>query len=118
MATRKRDAPTANPLTRLQWTAFTAWHLRRESSLPFWPIDRVRALQSRRVRRIVSFAWREVPCYREAMLAAGQPTSPRDRTELPATRRRQSSGRVGSAGLARDRSAKKVRKIRAGGATP
>src|SRR5579871_205247 len=71
MATRKRDAPTANPLTRLQWTAFTAWHLRRESSLPFWPIDRVRALQSRRVRRIVSFAWREVPFYREAMLAAG-----------------------------------------------
>jgi phenylacetate-CoA ligase len=62
--------PLANPLTRLRWTAFTAWHLRRESSLPFWPLARVHALQSRRVQRLVSFAWREVPFYRDAMLAA------------------------------------------------
>ena len=62
---------TANPLTRLRWSAFTAWHLRRESSLPFWPFERVQALQSARVRKIVSFAWREVPFYRDAMSAAG-----------------------------------------------
>lgn len=62
--------PMANPLTRLRWSAFTAWHLRHESSLPFWPIDRVQAVQSARVKRMVSFAWREVPYYREAMLAA------------------------------------------------
>jgi len=59
-----------NPLTRLRWTAFTAWHLRRESSLPFWPLERVKALQSRRIREIVAFAWREVPFYREAMANA------------------------------------------------
>jgi phenylacetate-CoA ligase len=60
----------ANWLTRLRWTAFTAWHLRRESALPFWPLDRVQALQSRRIRDIVGFAWREVPFYREAMAKA------------------------------------------------
>ena len=56
-----------NLLTRLRWTTFTAWHLRRESALPFWPLERVQAIQSRRVRDMVSFAWREVPFYREAM---------------------------------------------------
>jgi phenylacetate-CoA ligase len=60
----------ANSLTRLRWTAFTAWHLRRESALPFWPLERVEAIQSRRVREMVSFAWREVPFYREAMTNA------------------------------------------------
>ncbi len=60
----------ANLLTRLRWTAFTAWHLRRESALPFWPLKRVQALQNRRVRDMVSFAWRDVPFYREAMTNA------------------------------------------------
>jgi len=60
----------ANLFTRLRWSAFTAWHVRLESSLPYWPLDRVQAVQNGRVRRIVSFAWREVPFYREAMLAA------------------------------------------------
>lgn len=57
----------ANLLTRLRWTAFTASHLRRESALPFWPLERVQALQNRRVRDMVGFAWREVPFYRDAM---------------------------------------------------
>ncbi len=60
----------ANVLTRFRWTAFTAWHLRRESALPFWPLDRVLALQNQRVRDIVGFAFREVPFYREAMTKA------------------------------------------------
>lgn len=60
----------ANLVTRLRWTAFTAWHLRRESALPFWPIERVQAIQCRRVRDMVRFAWREVPFYREAMANA------------------------------------------------
>jgi phenylacetate-CoA ligase len=60
----------ANPLTRLRWTVFTAWHLRRESSLPFWPLDRVQAVQSACVRKMVWFAWREVSFYRDAMAAA------------------------------------------------
>jgi phenylacetate-CoA ligase len=60
----------ANLFTRLRWSAFTAWHVRLESSLPYWPLERVRARQCARVRKMVSFAWREVPFYREAMLAA------------------------------------------------
>jgi phenylacetate-CoA ligase len=60
----------ANPLTRFRWTAFTAWHLRRESALPFWPLERVQALQNQRVRDMVRFAFREVPFYREAMTTA------------------------------------------------
>ncbi len=59
-----------NLLTRLRWTAFTASHLRRESTLPFWPLERVQALQNRRVRDMVGFAWREVSFYREAMVSA------------------------------------------------
>ncbi len=61
----------ANAWTRLRWTAFTAWHLRRESALPFWPLERVQELQNRRVREMVGFAFREVPFYREAMAKAG-----------------------------------------------
>jgi phenylacetate-CoA ligase len=83
----------ANPLTRLRWTAFTAWHLRRESSLPFWPLERVLALQSQRVRRIVRFAWREIPFYREAMSSAGlRPEAFRtaeDLARLPLIRRNE-----------------------------
>ncbi|MGA7413563.1 MAG: hypothetical protein WBW33_24020 [Bryobacteraceae bacterium] len=60
----------ANLLTRLRWTAFTAWHLRRESALPFWPLARVQAIQNRRVRDMLGFAWREVPFYRDAMAHA------------------------------------------------
>jgi phenylacetate-CoA ligase len=60
----------ANLLTRLRWTAFAASHLRHESALPFWPIERVQELQNRRVRDMVAFAWREVPFYREAMTSA------------------------------------------------
>lgn len=64
------ESRTTNPLTRLRWTAFTLWHLRRESTLPFWPLERVQALQNRRIRKMVAFAWREVPFYREAMSKA------------------------------------------------
>jgi phenylacetate-CoA ligase len=61
----------ANLLTQLRWTAFTAWNVRRESAISFWPVERLQALQNQRVRAMVGFASREVPFYREAMASAG-----------------------------------------------
>jgi phenylacetate-CoA ligase len=52
---------------KLHWTAVTAWHGRRERTLPFWPAARLAALQDRRVRAIVRHAHATVPHYREAM---------------------------------------------------
>lgn len=56
---------------RLFWTAFTAWHSRHEHTLPFWPPERLRALQDRRARAIVRHAYRTVPFYRRTIDAMG-----------------------------------------------
>jgi len=56
---------------RIYWNAFVLWHARRERSLPYWPLRRTLALQSRRVRRIVAHAQRTVPFYREFMNREG-----------------------------------------------
>ena len=61
----------ANPLERLYWTIFTAWHLRGQSRIPFLPPARLAAIQNRRVRQIVAHAWKRVPFYREAMTRDG-----------------------------------------------
>jgi len=52
------------------------WNLRRESRLPYWPLERVIGMQRRRIRSIVKHAWDNVPFYREAMREAG--IGPRD----------------------------------------
>lgn len=57
----------ARLLQRLYWNVFVLWHVRREFSLPYWPLERTRAVQSRRVRSIVAHAQRTVPFYRELM---------------------------------------------------
>ena len=62
---------SANPLERLYWTLFTAWHLRGQSRIPFLPPARLAAIQNRRARQIVAHAWRRVPFYREAMTRDG-----------------------------------------------
>ena len=54
-------------LGRLYGSAATAWHARRERTLPFWPAARLAALQDRRVRSIVRHAYATVPHYRDAM---------------------------------------------------
>ena len=56
---------------RLYWTAFTAWHTRGQSRLPYRPLDEILAIQSRRVRRIVAHAFATVPFYRRAMRQRG-----------------------------------------------
>lgn len=81
--------------TRIRWSAFTAWHLRHESSLPFWPLERVLAVQARRIRQIAAFAAREVPFYREAFRSAGlrpkECRSAADLARLPLLRKEEVS---------------------------
>jgi len=60
-------AGVTSPLVRARWAAYTVWHARREPSLPFYPLERLEAIQARRVRAIVRHAYESVPFYREAM---------------------------------------------------
>ena len=66
----------ANWPTRAYWNAFTLWHARRERELPFEPLEKIREVQSRRVRSMVAHAYATVPYYRQVMDAAGW--QPRD----------------------------------------
>ena len=54
-------------LEKLYWSAFTAWRAGGESRLPYRSLERIVALQSRRVRAIVAHAYETVPYYREVM---------------------------------------------------
>ena len=49
------------------WTAYTIWSARHESRLPYWPLERVLAIQQRRLGRMVRHAHSSVPFYRQAM---------------------------------------------------
>lgn len=73
---------------RVFWTAYTLWHARHERTLPYWPEEKLRRLQDRRVRSIVRHAYRTVPFYREAMdrlgLRPGDIRSAEDLARLPA----------------------------------
>ena len=53
------------------WSAIAAWHHRRERTLPWWPAERLAALQDRRARAIVAHAYATVPHYRDTMNARG-----------------------------------------------
>lgn len=63
-------------LTKLRWNAFLLWHTRKERSLPYLPLTKIEAIQSRRVRAMIQHAYRNVPFYREAMVELG--LKPRD----------------------------------------
>jgi phenylacetate-CoA ligase len=54
-------------LGKLCGSALTAWHARRERTLPYWPVARLAALQDRRVRAIVRHAYATVAHYRDVM---------------------------------------------------
>ena len=58
-------------LHRVRWTVVTAWLGRHERALPWWPPQRLAALQSRRLRGMVRHAYASVPYYRDAMDARG-----------------------------------------------
>ncbi|MDH3690107.1 MAG: hypothetical protein OEU36_11585 [Gammaproteobacteria bacterium] len=53
------------------WNGFTLWNMRHERNLPYWPLERLRELQSRRVKEMVAFAYEHVPHYREAIDSLG-----------------------------------------------
>ncbi len=57
----------ANLAVKAYWNAFTLWHVRRESDLPYWPLERILRLQSRRVQEMVRHAYRRVSHYRGVM---------------------------------------------------
>ncbi|MCL4487839.1 MAG: hypothetical protein M1570_06875 [Chloroflexi bacterium] len=48
-------------------SAFVLWHARNEASLPYWPLERIREIQNRRVRAMTRHAYDTVPFYRAAM---------------------------------------------------
>ena len=58
-------------LSRLRWASHFAWHLRGQSRLPFLPLAAVQRRQADRVRRMVRFAFRTVPYYRETSRRLG-----------------------------------------------
>jgi phenylacetate-CoA ligase len=58
-------------LKKAYWTGFTAWHTRRESTLPYQPLTDILDIQNRRFRAIVQHAYATVPYYREVMQARG-----------------------------------------------
>jgi len=76
---------------RLWWTAYAACRLRGQERYPFRPIGAIRRAQARRVRRIVAYAWRHVPYYRETLdrlgLAPGDFRTAADLAKLPVIER-------------------------------
>ncbi len=58
-------------LDRLYWSAYLAFHMRGQRRYPFRPPEAVRRDQSRRVRRMVAYAYRHVPYYTETMNRLG-----------------------------------------------
>jgi len=65
------DAPRARALSRLGNSWRVAWRCLAESSIAYLPEDQLLARQSRRVQVLLRHAWRNVPYYRDWMLAAG-----------------------------------------------
>jgi phenylacetate-CoA ligase len=78
-----------NWLGKAYWNAFTLWHTRREARLPYLPLERIRAIQDRRVRQIIAHAYDTVPYYRtvmdEAGLRPGDLQTAADLAQLPFT---------------------------------
>lgn len=61
----------ANWLHKAYWNTFTLWHVRKEKSLPYRPLEEILALQNRRVKAIVAHAYKTVPYYHEVMDRVG-----------------------------------------------
>ena len=84
---------TPNLVTRLSATAYMAYHLRGQATYPFRPLARIKADQIRRVRSMVSYAYRYVPYYRETMdrlgLTPADLQCADDLAKLPLLRREQ-----------------------------
>lgn len=72
---------------RLTSTAAVAAISRREREIPYWPLDRIRELQHRRLGAVLQHAQTTVPFYREALqergLGAGSFRTEADLARLP-----------------------------------
>jgi len=68
---RGAGLPVIDLLSKARWSAIAAWHGRHERTLPWWPAERLAALQDRRARAIVAHAYATVPYYRDAMHSRG-----------------------------------------------
>lgn len=55
----------------LGWNAYLAFSIWGQKDVPFLSLDRLRRRQSRRVRRMVRYAYRHVPHYRDTMSRLG-----------------------------------------------
>ncbi len=53
--------------SRIVCSAYTYAHARRESRIPWQPVDQLLAVQRRRLQQMVRYAHRHVPFYRDAM---------------------------------------------------
>lgn len=58
-------------LTKAFWNAFTLSRAWAEKRLPHWPLDKILALQDRRIRAMVAHAHATAPYYRDAMQSLG-----------------------------------------------
>jgi len=56
---------------RLGWDAYLAFHVRGEARVPFRPLPELRRAQQRRLRRLLAYAERHVPYYRETLPRLG-----------------------------------------------
>jgi phenylacetate-CoA ligase len=78
---------------RVMWTMYLARHLLGQSRFPYLPPAAIERAQSRRVRKMVSHAFRTVPYYRETMTHPGllphEFLSARDLSRLPVIEREQ-----------------------------
>jgi len=53
------------------WSAYFAYHLAGQKDLPFRPWEEIRRRQSRRIQRMMRYAWRNVPYYQGTMSRLG-----------------------------------------------
>ncbi|MGB5294078.1 MAG: hypothetical protein WBP34_03915 [Thermoanaerobaculia bacterium] len=54
-------------ISKLYWNTYTLWHARRESKLPYLPLDQILVMRDRRFRGMVEHAYRTVPFYRSLL---------------------------------------------------
>lgn len=56
---------------RLFWSAYLATRTLRQKDIPFWPREKLEKVQNSRIRKIIRFASRNVPYYRELFHSRG-----------------------------------------------
>lgn len=71
----------------LAWDAYLAFHILGQKNVPFLPWPAIERKQSRRLKRMVHYAYRHVPYYRETMtrlgISPGEIQRAEDLTRLP-----------------------------------